>query len=261
MAMAGQENYARESSTMTQLPTVSFETKCYERDWEALLRTGRLRDMVARNCFPFAERVLYINNVRHVAPVAQAAEELMRAGVITSYIVVEDHARQALEFFGIDRDSFRGGYYYSIQELVGIYLCRTQYLVHFSGASILEGPLPWIEPAVVRLRTNPAYKVANPCWNGSYAEARDEAHAEDQDFFVGQGFSDQCYLIPVADFRARIYHERHPASERYPSYGGELFEKRVDAWMRSHGWLRLTYQHGSYVHQNLGTRSAEAPAM
>ena len=47
-----------------------------------------------------------------------------------------------------------------------------------------------------------------------------------------------------------IFNEQHPDSERYPVYGGELFEKRVDAYMRNHKLLRITSKHASYVHKN-----------
>ena len=39
-------------------------------------------------------------------------------------------------------------------------------------------------------------------------------------------------------------------SKRYPRYGGDLFEKRVDSWMRNHAFHRLTWRHGSYEHRN-----------
>jgi hypothetical protein len=66
---------------------------------------------------------------------------------------------------------------------------------------------------------------------------------------VGFGFSDQCFLVRTADFRAPIYNELNDLSARYPGYGGELFEKRVDAWMRNHGFLRATFKHGTYLHE------------
>ena len=40
------------------------------------------------------------------------------------------------------------------------------------------------------------------------------------------------------DFKAPIYNEANPVSERYPKYGGETFEKRVDSWIRNHKYLR-----------------------
>jgi len=59
------------------------------------------------------------------------------------------------------------------------------------------------------------------------------------------------YLMRTSDFRSpSVYHETNPASARYPAYGGELFEKKVDSWMRNHGFHRLTYKHAAYSHRN-----------
>ena len=230
--------------------SVTFETKCYEKDWEILLRTGRLEAMIRRNCFEFAERVLYINNVTDPDKVRFYAERLKVRGVITEHILVDDYADEALAFFGLDRESFKGGYYYSIQELVGIYRCRTVYLLHFSGDSILDGSFPWIDPALDRMNEDARIKAATCLWNHKAREADQESLEQDSDYWLDYGFSDQCYLVKASDFRAPIYGERHSDSERFPVYGGELFEKRVDAWLRNNEYLRCVYKHGSYLHKN-----------
>lgn len=232
------------------LPSVTFETKCYEKDWEFLLKTGRLEAMIARNQFEFAERILYINNVADPDKVRRYAERCKERGIITEHVLVEEHADKALAFFGLDRDSFKGGYYYSIQELVGIYLCRTEYLLHFSSDSILDGSFPWIEKGVDFLARDHRVRTVNCVWNRKHDEARDNAFEETDEFWIGYGFSDQCYLIRKADFRTRIYGEKNPASERFPAYGGELFEKRVDAWVQNNGYLLATFKHGSYLSRN-----------
>ena len=231
-------------------PTVTLETKCYEKDWEILLRTGRLEAMISRNCFEFAERILYINNVSDPDKVRRYAERCKERGIISGYVLVDDYADEALDFFGLSRDSFNGGYYYSIQELVGIYLCRTEYLLHYSGDSLPEGPFSWIEKGISVLEHDPRVRSVNCVWNRKHDEARDNAIEVRDDFWLGYGFSDQCYLVRTADFRARIYGETHPDSQRFPAYGGELFEKRVDAWTRLNGYLRATYRHGSYLSNN-----------
>ena len=235
--------------------SVTFETKCYEKDWEILLRTGRLAAMIGRNGYDFAARVLYINNVAHPDKVRYHAEKLKDAGVITEFVFVADHASEALEFFGLDRDSFRGGYYYSIQELVGIYRCRTDYLLHFAGDSMLERPFSWIDLGVAKLEQDPRVKVVNCLPNGAAAEAEAQAYEEDENFWLGYGFSDQCYLVRSSDYRARIFNETHPASERYPLYGGELFERKVDSWMHNHDFLRATFKKGNYIHKNFPSSS------
>ncbi len=230
---------------------VTFETKVWERDWRFILSPGHLETMIRRCRYPFAQRVLHINNVDDVSPVTLRAQQLVDEGVIDRYCVVADHAELALQHFGLTREELGRGYYYSIAELVALYRCDTPYLLHFSGDSMLEDrDTPWIDQAIRLFQLRPEVAVANPTWNFNYAEAAREAHALHPLFFVGLGFSDQCYLVPTAVFRNRIYNERHPASERYPAYGGELFEKRVDAYMRNHGLLRLTSRHISYVHEN-----------
>lgn len=240
-------------------PGVTFETKCYEEDWRELLQTDRLRQAIERHEFPFAEKILYINNVSRPELVERHAQRLVEEGVLTSYAVVETFSGEALDFFGLSRESFEGGYYYSIAELVAIYRCRTEYLLHYSGDSMLDGALPWIPPSLERMRAQPSLVCACPVPNGNEEEARQEALTAEKDFYVGYGFSDQCYLIRTEDFRARIYEESHPASARYPAYGGELFEKRVDSWMRSNGYMRLVYRHGSYTHRNMRRdRTSEA---
>lgn len=234
------------------METITFETKCYENDWRFLLQTPYLDEMVARCETPFTHRQLIINNVNDLSTVCRHADEKVRQGVIDAYYVAADYADEALRFFGIDRDSFGRGYYYSIAELVGLYLCRTAYHLHFSSDARMDkgGSWQWIERAVTLMEANPSYAVANPTWNRRYKEAARESIGEIEDFYVGYGFSDQCYLVRSAQFRQPIYNEQNPASARYPAYGGELFEKRVDSYMRNHGLKRLTHKKASYMHRN-----------
>jgi hypothetical protein len=231
-------------------PTVTFETKCWERDWKILIATDRLRRMIDACNYGFLEKILYINNVQNRSVVCKHADKLVQQGVITRYCCVEDFAEEALSHFHIDKASFQGGYYYSIQELVGIYLCTTDYLLHFSGDSVIQNNASWIDGGIARMESNGAIKVANPNWKQTLDEVMAESKGEDNEFIQGFGFSDQCYLIRATDFKRAIYNERHSDSERYPRYGGELFEKRVDAFMRNHNYLRITSKKACYRHHN-----------
>lgn len=144
------------------------------------------------------------------------------------------------------------GYYYSIAELVGIFTCKTKYLLHFSRDSYIPAKFKestWIMDAIAYMEENPNIVVANPVWNFHYDEAKSEAmrKSADSKFYIGFGFSDQCYLINTEVFKDRIYVYHHPVSDRYPSYGGELFEKRVDSFMRSLKKERLVVKDVSYI--------------
>lgn len=249
---------ALEGSPIPQAVTVGFETKVWEEDWRLLLTGGRLERMIDLCDFPFADRAVIINNVANSGAVCHAADALVARGVLTRWVAVADQAEAALSYMRLSATDLAQGYVYSIAELVGLFTACTDYLVHFSGDSILQSAVDWITPSIRALRADPAFAVANPIWGPSafggpigFTDASSEAIAETPDFFIGYGFSDQCYLVDVERFRGDIYRQEHYAGDRYPSYGGPLFEKRVDAWMRTTGRLRLTCKRAAYLHQNI----------
>jgi len=61
---------------------VTFETKCYEKDWEILLKTDRIEKMIEFNQFQFKEKILYINNVQDVREVSRHADKLVARDVL-----------------------------------------------------------------------------------------------------------------------------------------------------------------------------------
>jgi hypothetical protein len=219
------------------MASVTFATSCWERDWDILLRTKFLRNKIERNDYDFDKRVLIINNVNNRAKVEKYAKVEIDNGVISDYFFVEDYIDEALEYFELTKEALGKGYCYSNHELVSIYLCQTDYLLFFTGDTWLDKKVDWVQSAVAEFEKNSEYKVANLVWNYKFDD----------------GFSDQCFLVRPADFKAPIYNETNPDSERYPKYGGETFEKRADSWMRNHKYLRLTFKHGSYLHEDFPT--------
>ena len=232
---------------------ITFETKCYENDWEYMLKTKYLDDMVNLCHYDFSFKQLIINNVNEPELVKKYAQKKVDKGVIDAFYFVDDYIDQALKEFQIEKESFGKGYYYSSAELVGIYLSKTKYHLHFSSDAMMARNQKslWISEACHLLELDPQYLVANAVWNNEYRIAKSEAvKGENDNFFIGYGFSDQCYLIRTTDFKKPIYNCMHPDSERYPKYGGELFEKRVDSYMRVNGLCRLTSNSESYEHRN-----------
>ena len=139
---------------------------------------------------------------------------------------------------------------YSIAELVGIFLCRTDFLLHFAGDCMPAAASDWVTRSVGFMSQDPRIKACSLYPGKDPGGEKPGLAGETEDFYIGQGFSDQCYLVRTEDFRRRIYNESHPASARYPKYGGELFEKRVDSWLRNHGHLAAAFKHAHYIHKN-----------
>jgi hypothetical protein len=237
--------------------TVTFETKCYFNDWEFIVKQNLLSKMIANCNYNFAGRRLFLNNFNDYGLVKKHVDGMIKDNIIDEYYIVSDYAAEAMKFFNINKDDFKGGYYYSIAELVSIYLCDTDYLLHFSGDSVLEKNCTtnWIDDAISIMENDPKIVIANPTWDFNYKEAKKESISEDENWFYSYGFSDQCYLVKTENFKKDIYREFNSASERYPKYGGELFEKRVDSYIRNHELLRITSKHCSYIHRNFPKNS------
>ena len=230
---------------------VTFETKVWEKDWKYILMGDYLEKMISLCNYNFEQKNLIINNVKDRILVTKYAEIKKRNGVIDNYYFAEDYAEEVLAHFNIDKDKFDGGYYYSIAELVSIYLCNTKYLLHFSSDSYLvDCKNDWIAESIKIFNERSDVIVANPIWNYEFENACNESFGEIDNFFLGFGFSDQCFLIKTDVFKKDIYNERNLDSERYPKYGGELFEKRVDSFMRNNNLYRITNKHQIYIHKN-----------
>jgi hypothetical protein len=231
-------------------PTITLETKCWEHDWKRILEGEWLRLLAERNAFPFSEKILMINNVKNYSVVSKRAERAVQQGWLTKYIIVEEHAAKALDFFSINRESLGIGYPYSIAELTGIFLCRSDFLLHFAGDCMPAAASDWVSRAAHLMSQDPRIKLCMLNPGEDYGEAKKLSTEQTGDFYIGCGFSDQCYLVRTEEFRQRIYNETHPASARYPKYGGELFEKRVDSWLRNHGHLAASFKRAHYIHKN-----------
>lgn len=247
-------------------PSVTFATTCWEKDWRQILLdpTYLSVQQIENHCFPFQERILIINNVKDLLSVKQAAEKKIEEGVLTRYVVAAEKAEEMLAFFQLKRSDFQMGedahlysgvnpdwiYYNALGPLAAIYCSQSEYLLYLTGDVRVEQKTDWIPKALRRMEKKESYKVANLIWNGNVKEAKRESYRREWNFFIAtQGFSDQFFLVKRADFRQPIYGEIRPDSAHFPR--GDVFEKRVFSYMKNHGWERITYRHGSYLHENL----------
>lgn len=234
-----------------QRPRVTFATGCWEKDWRLiLLDPDYLKTkQIANHCYPFAEKLLIINNVSDLAAVKQAAQAQVDAGVLTRYIVAEE---SLLAPFGLNRSSFPNDwvYYNALAPLAAIHSAQSPYLLYLTGDVRLDTPVRWLDKALRFMEKKPECKVANLTWNGNYKEAKKESFKRTWNFYLSDsGFSDQMFLVRTNEFRQPIYGEIRPDSHHYPR--GDVFEKRVFSYMKNRGWLRATYKSGSYIHENV----------
>ena len=235
--------------------TITFETKCWENDWESIIKNGgyqRKLDSFKEN--QFDKKILIINNVNDASLVCKEADKLIEQGIIDEWFLVENHKEEVLNFFNIDINSFQGGYYYSISELLAIYVSKTDYLLHLSSDSNVEinHNIDWVNSAIEIMEKKSNVISANPVWNHAFNNAKSDSNGnEDDEWYYIQRFSDQCYLIPVEHFKQKIYNEKNDLSDiHFPKYGGELFEKRVYSHIMNNDLTTITNKRITYMHPN-----------
>lgn len=230
---------------------VAFSTKCWENDWEIILKQKFIKEMIERNNFNFDKKIVIINNVKNKNEVNKYTEICKNEKIIDNYYFINNYADKVLKYFNITKESFGKGYWYSIAELTEIFLYKDfDFLVHFSSDSILERKYNWTDKALQIFDKDKNIVIVNPCWNKRYWEAKKESIKIFDNYYLGQGFSDQCYMIRLSEFKDQIYNEKNFYSERYPKYADNLFEKRIDAWMRNNNKYRATLKNISYIHKN-----------
>lgn len=236
---------------------VQLDIKVWENDYRRILSPKYLEKIIYLTSMPPSNIRIFINNVwsrKQAVKMAQRAEAL---NLIGDFVYVDDIAEQTLDFYGLSKQSLGNGYRYSICELAGIYLCQKKYTMHFSGDSIpiQKISLDYYMQSIHLLETNKNVKVTNLMWNEDKVEHESQSHNKDGIFWYSRGgFSDQMYFVSTSEFRAKIYDYEHEKSMRYPISAGNLFEKRVDAWMQNNYFERATYMHNSYCHRNFQRR-------
>ncbi len=233
------------------LPSVTFATSCWERDWRLILLDPDYlqRRQIENHLFPFAEKILIINNVDNLEEVKRAAQAKVDEKILTRYVVADE---SILTFFDLKRTDFERDwqYYNALAPLTAIYEGQCEYLLYLTGDVRLDVPLDWIRPSLKWMEKDFQIKVANPIWNSQCKEAKKESYRTTWNFFQAkEGFSDQLFLVRRVDFRQPIYKEIRPDSHHYPR--GDVFEKRVFSYMKNRNWERIIYRRGSYTHQNV----------
>lgn len=205
---------------------------------------------IERNCGDaFYSTYVVQNNIQ--ADLINDCEDLtygLQKDGISSVIRVDDLEKEALGRWGFRREDFDPIPYQSLGDLVAIDHCPSEYMVFFAGDALPWGESDWVREGIALLKSRPDILAVNPCWNGFYHHIRFDSVSETEDYFLGQVFSDQCYLARVSDLRANIYGETNAsADEIHLKKHGNSFEKRLTAYMKNHDKFRASLKSACYI--------------
>ena len=199
--------------------------------------------------FPFARVIVTLNNIADAVSAIALAKEAVERREIDEYIEVALALPEALEKCGLTLRDLGLVRHYMDFALVAVTCAAPTYLLYCCAEVDLVTPFDWVSDAVAKMESDPRILVANPSWASDPAGAQRESLRRDGHYWVGNGFSDQCFLADASRLAAPIYHYRHEAGGRYPmSDLGDIFEKRLDAYMRHQNLLRISDSRVSYKH-------------
>jgi hypothetical protein len=228
---------------------VDFVVNTFERTYRTVLAPGFMEGVIRSHCFPFAKRVLLINNVEDRDGAARMAQTLRQRGEITEFYFVSDLLDATLRAAGLTRKEIEPNVHYTDCSLVAIFLKGSDYVVYCDADVRLKPPCDWISPSLSIMERDPRIAVTNPNWQQQTLAA--EAREFENGFGIGYGFSDQLYMVRRSEFAQPIYSFNAPISLRYPmSECGRIFEQRVDSYMRVKRRMRATFTAVSYEHKD-----------
>jgi hypothetical protein len=228
---------------------VSLFVNCFERDYRQVLGVGFMKAKAGQFQFPFARVIVTLNNITDAAAAVTLAKAAVERGEIDEYIEVALALPQALKKCGLDLRDLGLVRHYTDFALVAVTHAAPGYLLYCCAQVDLVTPFDWVSDAVATMESDPRILVANPCWASDHEGAQRESVCRDGHYWFGKGFSDQCFLADAGRLAAPIYRYKHEAGGRYPmSDLGDIFEKRLDAYMRHHNLLRISDSRVFYNH-------------
>lgn len=240
------------------MATIDFFTNCWERDYREVLSPGFIRRKADQFDYQFRHLIVTVNNVADNADAKSLAHAAIKRSEVDEVVFVNEALPSALEICGLTDDDLGRVRHFTSFYLVMVTCTNADYIVNCAADIDMDRPLDWISPAAEMLENNEEYLVANPCWGFDPKGAAREALRMDGQYYVSQAYSDACFLGRRNAFAKPIYHHKHPAGKRYPlSHIGDVFEQRVDAYMRHAGLFRLTDSRITYNH--LGELGASYP--
>lgn len=231
--------------------TVGFQMSCYEKTWRDVIykKIDENLSYLSRFGDIFSEKLLIINNVNSYTVVRTEFLKKYKGEDISAWDTGNESQNEIiLNKFGLYLKEIQPKNY-SIQHFYGIYLTDCDYIFHVSeDCDISKLDDNFIIECIEEMESNYNIIVAFPRWCPDVDSNFEEVLPKTKKFRYQFGFTDQVYLIKTKEFKKDIYHYTHPMSERYPWYGGECFEKRVDAYMRKENMYGIVHREYEYKH-------------
>ena len=219
--------------------SIAFQINVYEKTYRNVLENV-LESFLEK--FPEFDEYIFIDNgVNDKEHLRKLLEKFLQFVLYTT----GEKDEEVLEHF--DLKDLQIAYKYTIPHLYSIYFSKSDYILHISE-DILDLQIEnYVEDSVKLLENNSDIISTIPNWGA----LEHESFEYRDNFGIAFGFTDQIYILRKDKFNDQSFYKYfHADSLRYPDYGGECFEKRVNSYMKCLNLKRAIHKNSSYKHQH-----------
>jgi hypothetical protein len=230
------------------MSTVSFFTQCYDKDYQFVLNEERLTKSIENCNFNFNEKAIVVNISNEYQDIIKKCEELKSKNIITDFYLIKDYVKEICNQYNIEERDFENkkSFYINLYNLASIFLCKSDYLVFFTGDSICTKKSCWVQDSIDQLSLGKPYFITNLEWEGGYIN---EHYDENDKFrFSRVSVSDQNYLVKRDLVLSPDIVECRSLTKEFPH--GDTFESRLYNYMENNDLVRCIHKTGKYLHQN-----------
>lgn len=226
---------------------VSFSINVYEGNYQKVLLDGFLKQQLDIIDYDFCDKNITLTDISDKEYIINIIKS-----EFPNFKIYDTSCNQeeVLNYFNLKIEDIQPSYY-SIQYFNQIYNNISDYHFHTtSDCSLIQYDKKFINDAIDVMEYDNRIISGMPSWNSRFQDRKNESIFSIGDFFAEEGFTDQIHLIKMSEFKKDIYHYKHQKSDRYPAYGGECFEKRIDSYMNTFNKYRIVHNKSYYIHGN-----------
>lgn len=225
---------------------VSFAISVWEGNYNKVLLDGFLKEQLNIIDYNFCEKSIIINDVINIDSVKNICYSEFPDFNIR---YTNDDYEEVLKHFELSKEAIINGYWYSIHHLNQFYHSNSDYNFYISGDCPLKiYDKNFIDNSIKIMESRDDIIISQPLWDKTGGAAKAESLFEIENFYTCLGFADHIYLAKNKIFNSKIYNYNHPISNRYPFYGRDSFERRVDSYMQTEKKYRIVDKNSYYVH-------------
>ena len=246
------------------MSTVCLSTALYEKTYQHYIDNDKLRGWLSKFNYKFDEIIIFFNNISEDG--YNKCINYLKGFIdenITFYF--SDHQiDDVISKFKLGQEyKSERGYYYSIANFSQILLSKSDYVMYIcEDISIVHPSESFIPDSIEAIESNIDCIATSMNWSwptlpkemgSDHDAAEEEEYAtnpphRNEKFYLTNGFGDHIYFSKREKLLNIDYNTHDPFVNRFPSYSGNSFDKRLNSHQTINKMFRYVHKRLHYAH-------------